>query len=89
MARELEREFKDLNKYEKDNLRVWQKGISTRIDRSGTIRVVNAIPASRPDVDRKKGLGAAGSNSQEELKQGQANKQKLNIFDGQDSQVIK
>ena len=68
VARELEREFKDLNKYEKDNLRVWQKGISTRIDRSGTIRVVNAIPASRPDGDRKKGFGATGTNSEEELK---------------------
>ena len=65
MARELEREFKDLNKYEKDNLRVWQKGISTRIDRSGTIRVVNAIPALKPDGDKRKGLlgAASGSNS--------------------------
>lgn len=71
VARELEREFKDLNKFEKDNLRVWQKGISTRIDRSGTIRVVNAIPASKPDGDKKKGLGAADANSQEELKKGQ------------------
>ena len=71
VARELEREFKDLNKFEKDNLRVWQKGISTRIDRSGTIRVVNAIPASKPDGDKKKGLGAKDANSQEELKQGQ------------------
>ena len=89
VARELEREFKDLNKYEKDNLRVWQKGISTRIDRSGTIRVVNAIPASKPDGDRKKGLGAADTSSQEELKQGHGKKQKLNIFDAQESQVIK
>jgi hypothetical protein len=30
VVRELEREFKDLNKFEKDNLRVFQKGISTR-----------------------------------------------------------
>ena len=63
VARELEREFKDLNKFEKDHLRVWQKGISTRIDRSGTIRVVNAIPAFKPDGDKRKGLAAAGSNS--------------------------
>jgi len=84
VARELEREFKDLNKYEKDNLRVWQKGISTRIDRSGTIRVVNAIPAFRPDKDKKKGMNGAGDASQEELKQA-SNKQKLNIFDAEDS----
>lgn len=88
VARELEREFKDLNKFEKDNLRVWQKGISTRIDRSGTIRVVNAIPAFKPDGDKRKGLAAVGSSSQEELKQA-TNKQKLNIFDAQDSQVLK
>ena len=62
VARELEREFKDLNKYEKDNLRVWQKGISTRIDRSGTIRVVNAIPALKPDGDKRKGFLAAAAS---------------------------
>ena len=81
VARELEREFKDLNKFEKDHLRVWQKGISTRIDRSGTIRIVNAIPAFKPDGDKRKGLSGVG-DSQEELKAGQAaNKQKLNIFE--------
>ena len=56
VARELEREFKDLNKFDKSQLRVWDKGISTRIDRAGTIRVVNNIPAARPEVDKKKGI---------------------------------
>ena len=58
VARELEREFKDMNKFEKDNLRIWEKGISTRIDRKGNIRVINNIPALRPDNDKKKGQNA-------------------------------
>ena len=61
VARELEREFKDLNKFEKDNLNIWQKGISTRIDRPGTIRVINDIPALKPELDKKKQLAAAQS----------------------------
>ena len=44
VAREIEREFKDLGRFEKSNKHVHEKGISTRIDRKGTIRVVNAIP---------------------------------------------
>lgn len=45
VAREIDRELKDLRKYEKDNLRIWEKQISTRIDRAGTIRQINNIPA--------------------------------------------
>jgi len=62
VARELEREFKDLYKFEKDNLRIWEKGISTRIDRPGTIRVINGIPALKPENDKKKTLGGAAGN---------------------------
>jgi hypothetical protein len=82
VARELEREFKDLNKFEKDNLRIWEKGISTRIDRPGTIRVINNIPAFKPDNDKKKGSGGANNGqSQEDMQNNGQNKQKLNIFD--------
>lgn len=88
VARELEREFKDLNKYEKDNMRVWQKGISTRIDRAGTIRVVNAIPPFKPEKDKNKGLALTSADSQEELKQS-SKQQKLNVFDAHDSQMLK
>ena len=43
---------------------MWDKGISTRIDRAGTIRVVNNIPALRPEADKKKGgLGALGASA--------------------------
>ena len=84
VARELEREFKDLNKFEKDNLRIWEKGISTRIDRPGTIRVINNIPALKPENDKKK-MGGQGTQSQDEIAANNANKQKLNIFDAQDS----
>ena len=47
VVRELEREFKDLNKFEKDALRIYDKQISTRLDRAGAIREVSAIPASK------------------------------------------
>ena len=50
VARELEREYKELNKFEMGHMRVWDKMTATRIDRSGTIRVVNAIPAFKPDA---------------------------------------
>ena len=53
VARELEREFKDLNKFEKDNLRIWEKGISTRINRPGTIRVINNIPPLKQDGEKR------------------------------------
>ena len=54
VARELEREYKDLNKFDKDHQRVWEKGIGTRIDRAGTIRVVNGIPPLKKDEDNKR-----------------------------------
>lgn len=68
VARELEREFKDLNKFEKDNLRIWEKGTSTRIDRKGNIKIINSIPALKPDLIKKKGgYDAGGTNSTDEL----------------------
>ena len=65
VARELDRELKDLKKYEKDNLRIWEKQISTRIDRAGTIRQINNIPASiNKDVDKRKtGMQAIQSDA--------------------------
>lgn len=91
VARELEREYKELNKFEMGHMRVWDKMTATRIDRSGTIRVVNAIPAFKPDAadrGKKRYQSLAAKASQEEYKSNQ-NKQKLNIFDAQDSQVLK
>ena len=85
VARELEREFKDLNKFEKTNLRVWQKPTSTRIDRPGTIRVVNEIPALKPiEFHRNRRAGASvprgGRITNEEMKE-KTLKLKRNIFD--------
>ena len=81
VARELEREFKDLNKFEKDNLRIWDKGISTRIDRPGTIRVINNIPALKQEGDKR----TRQAKQMEEMQLKAQNKQKLNIFDAADS----
>jgi hypothetical protein len=38
VMKELEREYRDLNKFKKDSLRVDQKKISTREDRTGALR---------------------------------------------------
>lgn len=90
VVRELEREVKNLNKFEKDALRVHQKNIATRQDRTGAIRDVACIPAKKYDAAQKK---------KDEKKQQQlalqdedrdaGNKQKLNIFDAQDSAMLK
>ena len=54
VVRELEREVKDLNKYEKDTLKVHQKNIMTRLDRSGAINDVGSIPARKVDFNPTK-----------------------------------
>jgi len=54
VVRELEREVKDLNKYEKDTLKVHHKNIMTRLDRSGAINDVSAIPARKVDFNPTK-----------------------------------
>ena len=40
VMRELEREIRQLNKFEKDTLKVHEKPIATRIDRTGYIKEV-------------------------------------------------
>ena len=67
VAREIERELKDLRKYEKDNLRIWEKQISTRIDRVGTIREINSIPAKKPEQDKRKGVQALGNQASDDF----------------------
>lgn len=78
VVRELEREFKDLNKFEKDNLKVFQKSISTRQDRAGAIREVSKIP---PSKDFKPRMKNKVNTSTEETRDNAQNKRKLNIFD--------
>jgi hypothetical protein len=54
VVRELEREVKDLNRFEKDGLRVYQKNIATRQDRSGAIHDVATIPHKKWDFNPSK-----------------------------------
>ena len=96
VARELEREFKDLNKFDKSSLRVWEKQTSTRTDRVGTIRVVNDIPALRPvelEKNRRRSLNPntfeqrAGPKTTRNVEGATA---KINIFDkNNDTKVAK
>ena len=48
VMRELEREIRELNKFEKDTLKVHEKPIATRQDRTGYLREVANIVASKP-----------------------------------------
>ena len=91
VAHELEKEFKDLGRFEKNNMRVHEKTIATRIDRKGTIRVVNGIPALKPMDDanqnRRKAFGNS-SLSPEDNKAHQAGRSnKLNIFSSDENRV--
>lgn len=75
VMRELEREFRDLNKYQKDTLKVNEKQIQTRVDRTGALRRIKEIPESKPE---KKKVNTALQNGDDAEN---INKQKLNIFD--------
>ena len=93
--RELEREFKDLNRFEKEGLQIHQKGVASKPDRFGSIRDVKGIHQSketaplqhaRADITimlnemRKRRSKKEEGNTNEDLRDA-ANKQKLNIFD--------
>jgi hypothetical protein len=47
IIKELEREVKDLKRFESDALRVQDKTIATRLDRSGAINDVATIPPKK------------------------------------------
>ena len=85
VAREREREFKDFTKIEKEGLRVFEKNIQTRQNRAGVIREINNIKPSKKFGDGKLAL----MNQSQDESRDQANKQKINIFDEQDSNILK
>lgn len=91
VARELEREFKDLNKFEKVGLRIWDKPTSTRVDRPGTIRVVNEIPALKPIEFEKSRKRNARMNKTVDAgaRTTRGNDKLVNIFDGEDSKMVR
>ena len=81
VMRELEREIRQLNKFEKDTLKVHEKPIATRIDRTGYIKEVQNIAASKPkktDAQKRQQLALKAQGDDPENAQ---NRQKLNIFD--------
>ena len=85
VARELEREFRDLGKYEKEHQRIWEKSTSNRVDRAGSIRVINGIPAFKPEYDRKaRGAARTRNASPDDFISSALHKPKLNIFEAQD-----
>ena len=103
VMRELEREFKDMNRYEKDSQRIFQKGVQSKPDRTGSIRDVQGIHGSKEnaminhkqqdiiimlnEMKKRKTKQTESANSEETREN--ANKQKINIFDTQDSTILK
>ncbi len=73
VMRELEREYRDLNKYQKDSLKVHEKQISTRVDRGGALRRIDEIPPTKQDHKKSKKVIEDENDA--------TTKQKLNIFD--------
>lgn len=73
--------MKENNKGDKEGMRVFEKGISTRQNRAGVIREINTIkPSKRNEVALYQPEGA------ENIMGG---KKKLNIFDQQDANTLK
>ena len=70
--REREREFRDFNKLEKDQLRVFEKTIATRQNRAGVIREIDNIRPSNKFSMSKYGEGqlALVSSTMDDTKEG-------------------
>lgn len=66
VMRELEREFRDLNKYQKDTLKVHEKMIQTRVDRTGALRRINEIREKKPDRSKNKSKAIAAAEQDED-----------------------
>ena len=103
VMRELEREFKDLNRYEKEAQKIFQKGVASKPDRTGSIRDVNAIHHSKDNAQinhknqdiiimltemKKRKTKKDDAANNEDVREN-ANKQKINIFETQDSNILK
>ena len=95
VMRELEREFKDLNRFEKESQKIFQKGVTSKPDRTGSIRDVQGIHGSKENAQinhkeqdiiimlnemRKRKTKQTESANNEDTRDN-ANKQKINIFD--------
>jgi hypothetical protein len=105
VLRELEREFKDLTRYEKETKNIHEKGVASKPDRTGTIRtIVNCEPSKKEPgphkeirdlsvklmlTEMQKRKTKKDDSSFEEEMRANANKQKINIFDAQDSNILK
>ncbi|CDW82053.1 UNKNOWN [Stylonychia lemnae] len=87
IARERERENKDLNRVQNNVLRVYQKSIKTRANRAGVIREINDIKPSKGSKYSTENQLMLMNASHDDQQQ-QQNK-KLNIFDENDSSLLK
>lgn len=79
---EQERKFREIEKLEREGLKVWQKEKATMPNRAGAVAAVRNIP--RQPAKLKQGLQPKASDEE-----GQQAKGKINIFEAQDSTILK
>ena len=87
VARERERGVKETNKHESETLRVFQKSIATRQNRSGIIREINGIRPAANNRGTLDQLALLNNSSAEDYNT--SKQQKLNIFDEADKGKLK
>jgi hypothetical protein len=92
IAREKERQMKDITRIEKTKLHVFEKSIATRRNRSGVIREISCIKASKP-VNKKKGSGIRGMQGEDDKlramsRESEREKNKINIFEESDTSLL-
>lgn len=78
LQNERERKFKDIEKLEREGLKIWQKEKNTIPNRAGAVQAVKNIPRHKA-VKVKTGLQSAPTDEE-----GQQTKGKINIFDAPD-----
>ena len=80
---EQERKFKDIEKLEREGLKVWQKEKVSMPNRAGAVAAVRNIPRHKA-AKLKSSLQPKAADEE-----GQQNKGKINIFEAQDSTILK
>jgi len=97
VARERERENKDVNRVQQEELRVFQKGIATRQNRAGVIREIQGIRdqdklkyATEKEIKQWRLFNkSSGGNEELQLVSQHQQPKKINIFDEGDSNSLK
>lgn len=81
---EREKKFKDIEKLEREGLKIWQKEKVTVPNRAGAVSAVKNIPLRSKAVKLKQGLHQNPTGPTDDADGPQQTKGKINIFDAPD-----